>query len=90
MSTQTAGSAPAFRLIDRILAYGALVLVLTSIGCFIAIMIGTAQGMTQDDFLDGAWIWVISYMPLGLIIGFALIILLLVMTFIRKGRAAKR
>ena len=76
--------------IDALLAYVALGLAALSVGCFFAIIIGTAVGMGQDDFTAGAWP-VIAGLPMyGLPLAFAMIIALLIRNFVRKGRAAKR
>ena len=90
MSTQPSAPVPSVRLIDRILALGALGLAAASVLCFLAINIGTATGMDHNDFAVGAWP-IIAAIPLwGLPLAFVMIITLLTMSFIRKGRAAKR
>ncbi|QTV79999.1 multidrug ABC transporter ATPase [Microbacterium sp. NIBRBAC000506063] len=90
MSTQPSAPVPSVRLIDRIFAFGALGLAAASVLCFLAIIIGTATGMDQSDFAVGAWP-IIAAIPLwGLPLAFVMIISLLTMSFIRKGRAAKR
>ena len=43
------------RRIDRVLAFMSFGLLLLSIICFVAIMIGSASGMTHDDFGAGIW-----------------------------------
>ena len=73
---------------DSVLAYTALGPAALSVGCFFAIIIGTAVGMTQQDFLAGAWPVVAALPMYGLPLAFILIIVLLVRSFIRKGRAA--
>ncbi|MGB4137973.1 MAG: multidrug ABC transporter ATPase [Microbacterium sp.] len=78
------------RAIDRLLAFAALFLAAASILCFFAIIIGTAVGMDQEAFGGGPWP-VIAAVPLyGLPLAFVMIIALLIMSFVRKGRAAKR
>ena len=90
MSTQPSASAPSVRLIDRFFAFSALILAAASILCFLAIIIGTAMGMDQAAFGEGAWP-IVAAIPLwGLPLAFVMIITLLITTFIRKGRAAKR
>lgn len=42
------------RRIDRILAFMSLGLLLLSVLCFVAIMIGSASGMKHDDFAAGS------------------------------------
>lgn len=90
MSTQAPDSTPAVRAIDRFLAFGALILAAVSVACFVAIIVGTATGMDQAAFGEGAWP-IVAAVPLwGLPLGFVMIIALLIMSFVRKGRAAKR
>lgn len=90
MSTQNPGpEAPVGRL-DRILAFTALTLAALSVICFFAIIIGSATGMNQDAFTDGLWPIVAAVPMWGLPAAFVMIISLLVMSFVRKGRAAKR
>lgn len=81
---------PSARRIDSILAFTALGLAAASVACFFAIIIGTAVGMAQGDFLMGAWPLVSALPIYGLPLAFILIIALLIMSFIRKGRAAQR
>jgi hypothetical protein len=78
------------RRIDKILAYTALVLTGASVACFFAIIIGTASGMDQKSFGEGIWPFVAALPLFGLPIAFVLIIALLIMSFARRGRAAKR
>jgi TRAP-type C4-dicarboxylate transport system permease small subunit len=81
---------PEVRRIDRVLAFTALGLAAASIVCFFAIIIGTAVGMNQADFGEGAWPFIAAIPYWGLPIAFVLIITLLVMSFVRKGRAQSR
>ncbi|UWF77039.1 MULTISPECIES: multidrug ABC transporter ATPase [Microbacterium] len=76
--------------IDRFLAFGALGVAALSIVCFFAIIIGTAAGMDQQAFGTGAWPVVAAVPMYGLPLAFVMIIALLVMSFIRKGRASSR
>lgn len=90
MSTQQNPPDVTIRRIDRFLAFTALALAAVSVACFFAIIIGTAVGMEQESFANPPWP-VVAALPLyGLPVAFAMIIALLVMTFIRRGRAAKR
>jgi len=90
MNTQNSGPEVPVGRLDRILAFTALTLAALSVICFFAIIIGSATGMNQDAFAEGAWP-VIAAIPLwGLPAAFVMIIALLVMNFARKGRAAKR
>ncbi|MDX2375930.1 multidrug ABC transporter ATPase [Microbacterium sp. LRZ72] len=74
--------------LDRILAFMSLGIALLSIGCFFAIMIGTAMGMTQADYSSGIWP-IVAILPMfGLPLAFVLIIALLILTWVRRGRAS--
>lgn len=88
MSTPT--SEPEIRRVDRILAFTALGLVAASVLGFVSIMIGTASGMDEQSFGQGAWPFVASILYWGPPLAFVLIITLLIMSFVRKGRAASR
>ncbi|BDZ37549.1 multidrug ABC transporter ATPase [Microbacterium suwonense] len=76
--------------IDRFLAYTALALAAASIICFFAIIIGTATGMDQASFGSGAWPFIAALPLFGLPLAFVMIIALLIITFVRRGRAGKR
>lgn len=90
MSTQHPQHNAPIRAIDRIFAISALTLAALSVVCFLAIIIGSAAGMTQADFGTGVWP-VVAAIPLwGLPLAFVMIITLLITSFIRRGRAAKR
>ncbi|WP_460799774.1 multidrug ABC transporter ATPase [Microbacterium sp. GXF0217] len=90
MSTQSSGSDITIRAVDRILAFTALALAALSVICFFAIIIGTAVGMSHEDFANGAWPVVAAVPQWGLPVAFILILTLLIMSFVRKGRANKR
>lgn len=90
MSTQNSGPDVPVRRLDRILAFTALGLAALSVICFFAIIIGSAAGMDQKDFAVGVWPLAAAIPLWGLPIAFVLIIALLVTSFVRKGRAAKR
>lgn len=90
MSTQNSGPEVPVRRVDRSIAYTALTLAALSVICFFAIIIGSAAGMDQDSFGAGLWPLIAGIPLYGLPAAFVLIILLLVMSFARKGRAAKR
>lgn len=90
MSTPTPADEPPIRAIDRFLGIGSLVLVVLSIVCFLTVIIATASGMKQEDFTAGAWP-IVGIFPLwGLPIGFLMMIALLITSFVRRGRAARR
>ena len=90
MSTRPPAPEPEIRPIDRYLTFGALTLAALSVVCFFAIIIGTAVGMKQADFAHGAWPVVGVFPFWGLPIAFVLIIALLIMSSVRRGRAARR
>ena len=77
------------RRIDRILAFMPLGLLLLSVLCFVAIMIGSASGMKHDDFDAGLWPAVGTTVYIAPIIAFVLLMTVLVMTFVRKARVGK-
>lgn len=90
MSTQSPEPEVPVRRVDRILAFSALAIAAASIICFFAIIIGTAVGMDQKDFGAGAWPFIAAIPYWGLPAAFVMIIVLLSMSFYRKGRAASR
>ncbi len=90
MSTEPNRPDAPVRPIDRFLAYTALALAAASVLCFFAIIIGTAAGMDQKSFGAGVWPFVAALPMFGLPLAFLMIITLLVMSFTRKGRAARR
>ena len=90
MSTQNSGPEVPVRRVDRILAFTALTLAALSVICFFSIIIGSAVGMDQAAFATGLWPLIAGIPLWGLPIAFVLIIALLVMSFVRKGRAGSR
>lgn len=90
MSTRPSDPEPEIRAIDRFLTFGALALAALSVVCFFTIIIGTAVGMKQADFAQGAWPIVGVFPFWGLPIAFVMIVVLLIMSFVRRGRAARR
>ncbi|WP_435746491.1 multidrug ABC transporter ATPase [Microbacterium sp. PMB16] len=90
MSTQNSEPEVPVRRLDRFLAFTALGIAAASVVCFFAIIIGTAVGMDQAAFGGGAWPLIAAIPFWGLPVAFLMIIALLVMSFIRKGRAASR
>ncbi|WP_223622030.1 multidrug ABC transporter ATPase [Microbacterium sp. EST19A] len=90
MSTQNTEPEVPVRRLDNILAFTALGIGAASVICFFAIIIGTAVGMDQSAFGEGLWPLVAAIPFWGLPVAFVMIITLLVMSFIRKGRAASR
>ncbi|WP_144873970.1 multidrug ABC transporter ATPase [Microbacterium sp. 1.5R] len=90
MSSQSPEPEVPVRRIDYVLTFTALGLAAASIICFFAIIIGTAVGMQQEDFGSSVWPVVAAIPYWGLPAAFAMIIVLLIMSFIRKGRAGSR
>ncbi|MGO4679530.1 multidrug ABC transporter ATPase [Microbacterium sp. 2MCAF23] len=90
MSTRPPAPEPEIRGIDRFLTFGALTLAALSVICFFVIIIATAVGMKQADFTHGAWPVVGVFPFWGLPIAFGMIVVLLIMSFVRRGRAARR
>ena len=87
MSTRTPDDDIPVRRIDRVLAFTSLGLALAAIISFFAIMIATATGMEQADFTTGVWPLVTLIPLFGLPVAFILIVMLLIMSFIRRSRA---
>lgn len=77
------------RRIDRILAFMSLGLLVLSIVCFIAIMIGTSSGLAYDDFQGGLWPIVSALLYVAPIVAFLLLMAVLIMTFVRRAQASK-
>ncbi|WP_203136006.1 multidrug ABC transporter ATPase [Microbacterium sp. JZ31] len=88
MSTNTPADPPVRR-IDRILAFMALGIAVVSVLCFFAIMISTAAGMQHADYATGIWPIVAVLPMVGLPLAFVLILALLVMSIVRRGKAGR-
>ena len=88
MSTNSPADPPVRR-IDRILAFMALGIAVLSVLCFFAIMISTAAGMQHADYAHGIWPVVAMLPMVGLPIAFLLILALLIMSFVRRGKAGR-
>jgi hypothetical protein len=74
---------------ERALAYMVAAVIVLSLASFVALIIGTSVGLARDDFAVGIWP-VVTILPLiGLPIGFVLIVVLLIASAVRRGRAAK-
>ncbi|HLT68333.1 MAG TPA: multidrug ABC transporter ATPase [Microbacterium sp.] len=80
MMSNNDDGAPVVRRIDKILAFTSLGLLLISVICFFATMI----------IGKGVWPAVIVVQAYGPIVAFLLLLVLLVMSFARRGRADKR
>lgn len=85
MSTRIPGDVPVRR-IDRVLAFMSLGLLVLSIGCFFAILIGRSVGA---DTASGIWpaVSIVTYLAPPL--AFLLLITVLIMSFVRRARANK-
>lgn len=90
MSRQNSEPDFPIRRVDRILAFTALGIAAASVVCFFAIIIGTAVGMDQASFGAGVWPIIAAIPYWGLPLAFLMILTLLIMSFIRKGRATSR
>ena len=84
MSTNTPGEDVPVRRIDRILAFMSLGLLVLSIVSFFAIMIASSSGA---DMGTGIWPAVGLLVYVAPIIAFAMILAVLIMSFVRRARA---
>ena len=87
MSKHDDTTAPTSGRLERFLAFTALGLAAASVISFFSIIIGTAIGMDQASFGHGIWPFVAGLPLFGLPIAFLMIIALLVISWVRKGRA---
>jgi uncharacterized membrane protein YhaH (DUF805 family) len=76
--------------IERILAFMLLALVVLSVGTFVAIMVGTMQGMGSDDFASGVWPVVVMVPYIGLPLAIVLLIVLMISSAVRRARESRR
>ncbi|MBP2437233.1 multidrug ABC transporter ATPase [Microbacterium amylolyticum] len=83
MSTKP-GEGPPVRRIDKVLAGMSLGILLLSVVCFISVMIAGAVGVTN---YTGIWPTVFFVQFAGPVVAFVLLLTLLIMSFIRRGRA---
>jgi uncharacterized BrkB/YihY/UPF0761 family membrane protein len=86
MSTPSAGEDLPVRRIDRILAIMSLGLLVLSLLCFVAIIVGSAA---RADFSTGLWPVVGIVVYVAPIIAFLLLLTVLIMTFVRRARGGK-
>ncbi|MCC2030940.1 multidrug ABC transporter ATPase [Microbacterium allomyrinae] len=84
MSTNTPGDDLPVRRIDRILAFMSLGLLVLSILSFFAIMIASSAGA---DMSVGIWPMIGVLVYIAPIIAFALLMTVLIMSFVRRARA---
>jgi cation transporter-like permease len=87
MSTTNPSEDLPVRRIDRILAFSSLGLLLLSVVCFVAIMIGSAVG--GQDFGTGLWPVIGVFVYVAPIAAFLLLAAVLIMSFVRKGRQGR-
>jgi hypothetical protein len=85
MSTPNPGANVPVRRIDRILAYISLGLAVAAIVCFFAVILARPAGVT--DFSEGIWPTIVVFPLIALPIAFILIVVLLIMSFVRRARA---
>lgn len=78
------------RRLDRFLAVTALGLATAAVLCFFTIIIASAMGMSQEDFSVGMWPLVGAIPLWGLPLAMVMILTLLITSFVRRGRAARR
>ncbi|QEV99388.1 multidrug ABC transporter ATPase [Microbacterium caowuchunii] len=78
-----AGDLP-IRRIDRILAFMSLGLLVLSIACFLAIMIGSAS---DADFSSGVWPTIGVLVYIAPPVAFVMMVTLIIMAFTRRARA---
>ncbi|MFU8946224.1 multidrug ABC transporter ATPase [Mycetocola zhadangensis] len=76
--------------LERTLAFMLLGLVLLSVVTFLAIIIGTWQGMGSADFAGGIWPVVVMVPYIGLPLAFLLLITLMITSMVRRSRDNKR
>jgi hypothetical protein len=74
---------------ERVLAFMVASAVGLSIISFLAIIIGTAAGLAAADFSGGVWPIVFVLPLIGLPIGLVLMITLIIVSGLRRGREAK-
>lgn len=84
MSTRSPGEDVPVRRIDRVLAFMSLGLLVLSILCFFAIMIGTS---VDADFTAPVWVVVGIVVWIAPIVAFLMLFTVLVMSFVRRARA---
>ena len=85
MSTPTSGGDVPIRPVDRFLAFTALGLAAAAIVCFFAVIIARPAGVT--DFSEGIWPLVVLFPAIALPLAFILIVVLLIVSFVRRARA---
>ncbi|WP_139417840.1 multidrug ABC transporter ATPase [Agromyces laixinhei] len=74
---------------ERVLAYMFAAIVALCIICFFAVMIGTFSGVSREEMGAGIWPVVLMLPWFGLPVAFLLLIALLIVNGVRRGRAAR-
>jgi TRAP-type C4-dicarboxylate transport system permease small subunit len=85
MSTPTSGGDVPIRTVDRFLAITALGLAALAIVCFFAVILARPLGVT--DFSEGIWPLIVVFPAIALPLAFVMIVVLLIMSFVRRARA---
>jgi len=86
MSTEQEEQAPAASIFEKLLAYTALTTIAAAVLSFLAtLIVGLAAG--RDALTDSLWPVVVWISYVGLPIGFALLMILLIVNFSKRSRA---
>ena len=75
--------------LERILAFMVAAAIGLSIICFIALIVATGVGVGAETFSQPPWPTIIVLPAIGLPLGAALMIALIVISGVRRGREAK-
>ncbi|RWR21546.1 multidrug ABC transporter ATPase [Microbacterium enclense] len=86
MSTRTPDGDVPIRRIDRILAFMSIGLLVLSVVCFFAIIIGSTAGA---DMGAGVWPTIGVLVYIAPPVAFACLVAVLIMSFVRRARANK-
>jgi cation transport ATPase len=73
---------------ERVLAYFVAVVIVISLASFVALLSAVAAGRDPREFTSGIWAWVTMLPLISLPIGFGLIVALLIVSAVRRSRAA--
>lgn len=76
--------------LERSLAYALVALVVASVISFIAIIVGTMNGLAREDFAEGIWPLATVMPYIGLPLAFVLLITLVLIGGRRRARANSR
>ena len=75
---------------ERVLAFMLLAMVLLSVGTFVAIMVGTSQGMGSEDFSSGLWPVIVMVPYIGLPLAIVLLVTLMISSAVRRASGSRR